>query len=48
MGYTPQEIDEMSVWQYMSAVDGYIRANSPDDGRLSAKEKDDLADWLGI
>lgn len=48
MGYTPQEIDEMSVWQYMSVVEGYIKANSTDDGRLSAKEKDDLADWLGI
>lgn len=33
----------MSVWQYMAAVDGYITANSSDDGKsLSKSEKDDL------
>lgn len=38
----------MSMWKYFAALDGYIKANSPDDGGLSAKEKDDLADWIGI
>lgn len=36
----------MSMWQYMAAVDGYIKANTSDDGALSEKEKDDLWEWL--
>lgn len=37
----------MSMWQFMAAVDGYSKANKPDDEKgLSAKEKDDLWDWL--
>jgi hypothetical protein len=36
----------MSVWQYMAAVDGFVQANSPDDGRMSASEADDLWDWM--
>lgn len=39
----------MSVWQYMAALDGYITANSTaDDKSLTAKEADELADWLGL
>ncbi|NKC04450.1 hypothetical protein HED55_18110 [Ochrobactrum haematophilum] len=29
----------MSMWQFMAAVDGYVTANSTDDGGLSKKEK---------
>lgn len=46
IGFTPQQVNEMSVWQFMAAVDGYVEANSTDDGSLSAKEIDDLWDWL--
>lgn len=46
MSFTPQQINEMSVWQYLSAVDGFIKANSSDDNALSAKEVDELWDWL--
>lgn len=46
MGFSPQQINEMSVWQYMAAIDGYIKANSSDDGELSAAEIDDLWKWL--
>lgn len=48
MGFTPQEARAMSAWQYMAAVEGFAEANSPDDGALSEKEKDELWDWLGI
>ncbi len=37
----------MSMWQYMAAMDGYIKANTPNEpGKLSESEKDDLWDWL--
>ena len=49
MGFTPQEVGRMSVWQYMAALDGYIAANSAEDDKsLSSKERDELADWMGI
>lgn len=38
----------MSVWQFMAAVDGYVKANtSEENASLSAKEADDLWGWLG-
>ena len=49
MGFTPQDVGKMSVWQYMAALEGYIAANSSEDSKgLSAKEEDELAQWLGI
>lgn len=37
------------MWQFMAAVEGYAAAHDPKAGqRLSAQEKDSLADWLGI
>jgi len=37
----------MSMWQYMAALDGYIKANTPDEpGKLSESEKDELWDWV--
>lgn len=46
MGFSPQQVNEMSVWQFLAASEGYIKANSPEDGGLSEKEKDELWDWL--
>jgi hypothetical protein len=46
MGFTPQQVNEMSVWQFMAAVDGYVEANTVDDGSLTTKEMDELWDWL--
>ncbi len=46
MGFTPQQVNEMSVWQFMAAVDGYVKANSADDGKLDGKEIDDIWEWL--
>ncbi|MGV2123712.1 hypothetical protein ACQZ4R_11545 [Agrobacterium vitis] len=37
----------MSLFQYFSALDGWMAANVPEDeGALSEKEKDNLWDWL--
>jgi len=36
----------MSMWQFMAAVDGYVKANSTDDAGLSQKEKDELWEWV--
>lgn len=47
MGYSPQEIRAMSIFQYLAALDGFIKANSSDDENvLSDKEKDELWEWL--
>lgn len=46
IGFTPQQVNEMSVWQFMSAVDGYAEANTPDDGALTNAEIDELWDWV--
>jgi hypothetical protein len=46
MGFTPQQVNEMSMWQFMAAVDGYVEANTADDRSLTTKEIDELWDWL--
>ena len=46
MGFSPQQVNAMSVWQYMAALDGFIAANSPEEKGLTAKEADDLWDWI--
>lgn len=27
MGFTPREVDAMSLWEFTAAMDGYARAN---------------------
>jgi hypothetical protein len=34
------------MWQFYAAVEGYISARSPDDGKMSDKEADELFEWL--
>lgn len=47
MGFTPQQVNAMSMWQFFAALNGYVEANSPKDGnRLSESEADDLFAWL--
>lgn len=31
MGFTPQQVDRMSFWQFAACVDGFNKANAPDD-----------------
>lgn len=43
MGFTPQQVDAMSMWQFMAALDGYARAHDPESAnKLSEADKDDL------
>ena len=47
LGFSPGQVDAMSVWQYLAALDGYNRANDPDsDKKLSDKEQDELFEWI--
>jgi hypothetical protein len=47
MGFPPSAAREMSMWQYMAALDGWISANSVDgDKQISAEEADDLWGWI--
>ncbi len=34
------------MWEYMAAIEGYVKANSPDDGKMSSAEVDDVWQWL--
>lgn len=36
----------MSMWQFLAALDGYVKANSPDDGKLTSAEVDDVWKWM--
>ncbi len=45
MGYSPQQVRAMSMFQYFSALDGFIAANSSEDG-LTEKEKNELWEWI--
>lgn len=46
MGFTPQDINAMTVFQFMAAFDGYVKHHSPDDGKLSPDEFNDLSAFL--
>lgn len=48
MGYSPQQVDEMSMWQFFAAIDGYVKANGGGgkEGALSDTEKDEIWDWM--
>lgn len=35
----------MSVWQFFACVDGWMKANSAEEG-LSKQEQDDIWNWL--
>lgn len=48
MGFTPQQVDAMTVWQFFAAIDGYVKANGGGgkEGALSDTEKDEIWDWM--
>ncbi|WP_186458327.1 hypothetical protein [Neorhizobium alkalisoli] len=45
MGFTPQDVRAMSMWQYFAALDGFQKANGAEEGMTKAEE-DDLWDWI--
>lgn len=47
MGFTPQQVNAMSMWQFTAALNGYIEANTPEDKqKMSTEEAEDLLDWV--
>lgn len=47
MGFSPQEVDRMSPWQFVAALEGFVSAHDPDgEKRLSDAEKDELWEWI--
>ena len=47
MGFSPQQARQMSIWQYVAAVEGFAAAHDPDaDKRLSETDADALFAWV--
>ena len=45
MGFTPREVNEMSMWQFLAAFDGYVKAQGGEE-KMSNAEADELFQWL--
>ncbi len=45
---SPSEFKKCSPWEFQAAVDGWVDANTPDEGgpALSEAEKDELWEWM--
>lgn len=35
MGFTPEQVGRMSLWQFMACADGWARSNSPEAAKQS-------------
>ncbi len=48
MGFTPQEVNAMSMWQFNAALEGYVAANTAGEsaGKLSQSEADEIWNWM--
>ncbi len=48
MGFSPAEVDRLSLWQLSAAWNGYVAAHSNQQGgaKLSATEVDELFAWI--
>lgn len=38
MGMSPRQVDDLSLWQFSAASDGYADAHSTSDGAMSEDE----------
>lgn len=43
---SPADFKACSPWEFQSAVDGWMDANTSDEGTLTDAEKDDLWAWM--
>ncbi len=41
MGFSPRQVGEMSLWQFMACADGWARANSPEASKRSNDDDDE-------
>lgn len=47
MGFTPQQVNEMSLWQFQAAVNGYADAHTPEaDQGLDQQEIKELSELI--
>lgn len=46
MGWTVDDVKRASMWEFMAALDGYVKHHSEDDGKMSAGEVDDVWAWM--
>ncbi len=48
MGFTPAQVDEMSMWEFDAALQGYIEANSTEDtdNQLTDEEEKQLREEI--
>jgi hypothetical protein len=46
MGFTPAQVGEMSLWQFMACVDGWAKANSPEAAKRSNDDQFDGVDEM--
>jgi hypothetical protein len=46
MGFSPQAVNEMSMWQFRAAFDGYQTHHTGGDQKLSGADADELWEWL--
>ncbi|BCH59777.1 hypothetical protein [Agrobacterium vitis] len=47
MAFSPQEVRAMSMFQFFAAVDGWMKANVPEEeNALSERERDDLWEFI--
>lgn len=40
MGYTPEQIDKMSIWEFDAVLEGYIDANSTEETSNSLTDEE--------
>jgi len=45
IGFTPQQVADMSIWQFAAAIEGYNDAHSTDNATSQA-ELDDMAEYV--
>jgi hypothetical protein len=46
LGFTPQEVNAMSMWQFLTALDGHQKNKGDDAQKMSSAEADELWEWL--
>lgn len=46
MGFSPNDIDRMSMWQFSAACAGFAQMHQSGGPRLTEAEKAELVEWL--
>lgn len=48
MGFTPAQVDRMTLWEFMACLDGYVASQGGEATRPAADIDDDRLRALGI